>query len=130
MPQYSYSTDEERYQGHFDSPEDAAAEALYADPDLESVFVGEIREPAVRDFVSASQILDDVDQQAFDECGECCEDWLDDLRHSAPLLAELEDLVGAWIEKHAPPWFWIVVNVREITRAEMVAAGQLDAERE
>jgi hypothetical protein len=127
-PTYSYSTDDEIYHGEFDSPDAAAAEAFYDDPELEAVSVGENRKHTAHFYVSADRILEDVTERAYDECGEASEDWLDGVMHNVDLKAELERLVGDWLQAQEPPNFWRVANTRQITRAEMVAAGKLDTD--
>ena len=126
-PTYSYSTDDEFYRGEFDSPDAAAAEAFYDDPELEAVSIGENRKHPAHFWVSADRILEDVTERAYDECREASEDWLDRVVHNIDLKAELERLVGDWLQAQEPPNFWRVANTRQITRAEMVAAGKLDS---
>lgn len=126
QPTYSYSTDDEIYHGEFDSPDAAAAEAFYDDPELEAVSVGENRKHTAHFYVSADRILEDVTERAYDECREASEDWLDGVMHNVDLKAELERLVGDWLQAQEPPNFWRVASTRQITRAEMVAAGKLD----
>lgn len=127
-PTYSYSTDDEIYHGEFDSPDAAAAEAFYDDPELEAVSIGENRKHTAHHYVSADRILEDVTERADDECGEASEDWLAGVMHNVDLKAELERLVGDWLQAQEPPNFWRVANTRQITRAEMVAAGKLDSD--
>lgn len=125
---YSYSTDDELYHGEFDSPDAAAADAFYDDPELEAASVGENRKHTAHFYVSADRILEDVTERAYDECGEASEDWLDGVMHNVDKKAELEKLVGDWLQAQESPNFWRVANTRQITRAEMVAAGKLDSD--
>lgn len=125
---YSYSTDDEFYHGEFDSPEAAAAEAFYNDPELESVSIGENRKYTAHRYVSADRIIEDVTERAYDECGEASEVWLYGVMHNVDLKTELERLVGDWLQAQEPPNFWRVANAHQITRAEMVAAGKLDTD--
>ena len=127
-PTYSYSIEDELYNGEFDSPDTAAAEAFYDYPELEAVSIGENRKHTAHRYVSADRILEDVTERAYDECGEASEDWLDGVMHNVDLKAELERLVGDWLQAQEPPNFWRVANTRQITRAEMVAAGKLDTD--
>ena len=48
-----------------------------------------------------------------------------DLRNAHARIAELEKLVGDWLEANEPPTFWRVENTKSISRADMVAAGHL-----
>ena len=127
-PTYSYSIEDELYNGEFDSPDTAAAEAFYDYPELEAVSVGENRKHTAHFYVSADRILEDVTERAYDECGGASEDWLDGVMHNVDKKAELEKLVGDWLQAQEPPNFWRVANTRQITRAEMVAAGKLDSD--
>lgn len=123
---YSHCTDGEFFRGEFATPEDAAADAFRDNPDLESVEVGENHKSPASFYVSADSIFEDIAQRASDECGEIADDWLDGLMRDKEKQAELEKLVGDWIEANEPPTFWRVDNTRTITRAEMIAAGQFE----
>jgi hypothetical protein len=126
MPTYSNSRDEEIFHGDFTTPEDAAADAFYDDPDLETVWVGENKKQTAHGFVDGESILESATERAYDEAGECSEVWLSALLRDKAKCAELGKLVGDWIEANEPPQFWTVLNARNITRAEMVAAGHLE----
>lgn len=65
-PTYSYSTDDEIYHGEFDSPDAAAAEAFYNDPELEAVSIGENRKHPAHRYVSADRILEDIETRLAD----------------------------------------------------------------
>lgn len=130
MQTYSYSRNEEQFIGEFDTPEDAATEAFSDDTDLESVLVGENQKKTAHDFVDGALILGAATEIAYDEVGEVSEDWLSGLLCDKDKCAELKKLVGDWIEAQEPPQFWTVKNARKITRADMVAAGQLDHDEE
>lgn len=126
----TYSHDDgsgEFFVGLFPTPEDAAADALQ-ETDAESIEVGETRKHPASRYVSGVWIIEDVAQRAYDECGDPAEDWLSGLARDAGEMADLERLVGAWIEQREPVRFWEVDNVRTITRAELVASGHLEAE--
>ena len=126
MPTYSNSRDEEIYHGDYAGPEDAAAAAFYDDPDLETVWVGENKKQTAHAFVDGESILESATERAYDEAGECSEDWLAGLLRDKAKCAELGKVVGDWIEANEPPQFWTVLNARKIMRAEMVAAGHLE----
>lgn len=126
----TYSHDDgsgEFFVGSFPTPEDAAADAL-SETDAESVDVGENRKHPASHYVSGVWIIEDVAQRAYDECGEAAEDWLSGLARDCGEIADLERLVGDWIERREPPGFWEVANVRTISRAELVVSGHLDPE--
>jgi hypothetical protein len=122
---YCYSYDGELYQGEFDNPLAAAAEVFEGEPHRESVHVGESVHAPTTDYVSADWIIDDISCRASDEVGEVADDWLRSLSKNADAKVELEKLVADFIDKHERPTFWKVENVRQVTRAEVVAAGLL-----
>lgn len=126
MSTYSYEKPyADRFEGEFDSPEEAALTA-FSEIDNEAittVTVGEnVKEPASH-FISVDNIIEDIQCQACDECGEVAEDWLTSF--SKDKTAELEKLIADWIEANDPPTFWSVINARDITRADLIAAGHL-----
>lgn len=120
---YCYSYDGDLYSGDFDNPLAAAAEVFDGIPDRDTVHVGESVRAPTTDYVSADWIIDDIANRAYEECGEVAEDWLHGLSQDAAVKAELEKLVADFIDKHERPTFWKVENVRQVTRAEVVAAG-------
>lgn len=123
---YCYSYDGEFYQGEFDSPLAAAAEVFVDEPDRDSIDVGEHLHAPTTEYVSADSIIDDITTRAYDEVGEVADGWLYELSKNAAAKAELEKLVADFIDKHERPTFWKVDNCRQVTRAEVVAAGLLD----
>ena len=124
---YSRSTDGECFVGSFPTPEDAAVDALL-ESDAESVEVGENRKRPASYYVSGVSIVEDVQQRAYDTVGEAADEWLSGLFDDKPATADLERLVGVWIERRDPVLFWEVVNVRTITRAELITSGHLEAD--
>jgi hypothetical protein len=88
--------------------------------------VGENKKQTAHGFVDGESILESATERAYDEAGECSEVWLSALLRDKAKCAELGKLVGDWIEANEPPQFWTVLNARNITRAEMVAAGHLE----
>lgn len=126
----TYSHDDgsgELFVGSFPTPEDAAADALQEN-DAESVEVGENRKRPASYYVSGVEIVEDVQQRAYDTVDEAADEWLSGLFNDKPAMADLERLVGAWIDQREPVRFWEVVNIRTITRAELIASGHLEAD--
>ena len=123
---FSYSFDEEYYIGSFESPEGAAIEALSENPEYNVVYVGENVQRKAEWFVSAERILEDAFEQAYEECGECSEDWLNALMRDKEAKAELEKLVGAWIDSKEPINFWTVSKILEFTREDLESRGLLE----
>lgn len=126
---YCYSQDGELYIGEFDTPLAAAAEVFEGDPARETVHVGEAVHAPTTDYVSGHWLIDDISSRASDEVGEVAEDWLHGLTRNKEAMAELEQLVADFIDKHDKPTFYKVENVRKVTRSEVEAAGLL-AQRE
>ena len=84
---YSYSTDEEHYEGQYDSPEDAAADAFDEYPEREEVWVGEIVPPLPPEsFLCVADLMDTI-QESEEYENEYGDNW-----HSATpdQLEELE----------------------------------------
>lgn len=128
-PTYSYSYDDETFLGSFASPEQAAAHCL-RDSDAESVEVGKNQPRTAHHYVGQYHIetlLEMVAENAYEECGDCAGEWLHDTIKDSDSVKDLKRVIGAWIQKEAPPGFWHVEFVRRITRAELVASGHLEA---
>jgi hypothetical protein len=122
MSEYAYSLDGERYHGSFGSAEEAAANGLN-DDDRDSVWVGEcVPPPQPETFLDAAYILEHVQCQDY-YSGEYGEDWPNASKdQEAELTEALQAAFAAWLDRHGlRPEFFMVENVREITRAELEA---------
>lgn len=125
---YSYSIDGEMFHGAFVSPEAAAADGLLSNPDAPAIEVAEcVRRPASA-FVRGEFVVEDAQERAFDSCGEAAEDWLNGVVVDRAAMDELERHVGDWLQARDPVMFFEVINVRTITRAELIASGHLEAD--
>jgi hypothetical protein len=113
---YSYSIDEEHYQGQYDSVGSAKEAGFNENYDYDSVWVGENRSLVAHDFVSTHHVLDFIIGNASDECGECAEGWLEKIYNDKDKCAELKALIGDWIEANDPVKFWTVDNVVRINK--------------
>lgn len=113
---YSYSLDEEHYTGQYDSVEDAKENGFNDNPDNDSLWIGENLLMTAHNFVNAMNLLESIVENACDECGECAEDWMDDLIKNKEKRSELKALIGNWIEANDPVRFWTVDNVVRINR--------------
>jgi len=119
MKTYSYSTDEEHFIGHYESYENAAENAFNDIADIDTVFVGENKKHTAHDFIIASRILEDISDVASDEGPECAQDWLHDgLVRNKEKCAELQKLIGDWIELNEPVDFFTVDNIVTFNRIE------------
>jgi len=115
---FSYSIDEERYQGDFCSPEDAAEEAFYSNPDIDSIWVGKNIYKTAHDFVNPRRIIEAAQELAFDDYNELVETWLDELLKNKEKTAELKQLVGDWIQSNEPIDCFGVEKEHEISRLD------------
>lgn len=118
MSTYSYSINEEGpFFGEFSTPEDAAQEA-FSTKDENVIWVGENMKYTAHDFVNGQSILEDIQVQADDECGEWSGDWLTTLLCDKEKCKSLEKIIGDWIEENETLTFFTVQDVREIKRSE------------
>ena len=103
---FGYSYDNERYWGRFESEEEALKEAVdglddgKVDPDTK-IYIGEL----VCDYVpriDTDKLLEDLNYDAYDKCGECAEDYLEDVIREdfLELDEKLNKVFAEWLEKH------------------------------
>ncbi|MBR7972908.1 hypothetical protein KDX01_07230 [Burkholderia vietnamiensis] len=100
---------------------DELAELLDTHDDLavgDIVFIGEVAPIQTKHLCDADDVIDMIGERAYDEVGEYA-DCYPDVTPEAK--AELDALLAGWIEKHAKPTFYSVINVREhvITAEDM-----------
>ncbi|MDN7441162.1 hypothetical protein QZM64_18555 [Burkholderia cepacia] len=100
---------------------DELAELLDMNDDLavgDVVFIGEAAPINPKHLCDADDVIDMIGERAYDEVGEYA-DCYPDVTPEA--RAELDALLAGWIEKHAKPTFYSVINVREhiITAEDM-----------
>ena len=111
---YSYSFDEERFTGPFDSIEEAIAQAREdCCGDHSEVYIGEDGEfyPSV----DGEWCMDMLRDQAGSECGEAADSYLDFVTKEAgdELTEMLTDAFNAWAKKNGhEPCFYPVKNVK------------------
>lgn len=107
---YAYSYDNERYFGEYDSVEDALRDAYHDcwSERCPTVYIGE----CYRDYephFSAEYLLELLEQDAYDNCGECVEDWLWGVPREAvnELDVSINNIIKTWLSKHGyePTWF-------------------------
>jgi hypothetical protein len=108
VEEWSYSTDEERY--HDPEPsrlailKHALAEVEAADDGASQFWIG--RNVRFTGKGDAGVIIDGLKEQAFDECGEFAETYLEDVTPAEE--AELETLVTDWAKRVDRSNFWTV----------------------
>ncbi|MGH8032253.1 MAG: hypothetical protein ACREO8_07795 [Luteimonas sp.] len=114
---YCFSADEEFFHGDHASRGEAAAAGFDQYPDAETIYVGVQARYTAHRFVDGESILTQISECAGDNAGECAEDWLwgPDIRKSEK-TAELEQLVGDWIQANEPPEFYMVEDVEPAAR--------------
>lgn len=88
---FSYSHDEEMFHGLCDSLEEAISEALDADPEAETIYVGEADKRTIGGWFyecDLERLFEQLQSNAAYECGECAEDWLEGPRFDYQSLRE------------------------------------------
>jgi hypothetical protein len=78
----------------------------------QTVYVGEQSDASAYCLVDADDIVEMFNERAYDNFGECAEDWPDVTKEAK---AELSTFLAAWIERHSPQKFYRVVNVKKYT---------------
>ena len=110
---YSYSTNQENYHGDFETREAALAEAYALYPGV-PVWTGENSKKEAADFIDVSDLFENAQCQAEDECGEAAEDWLPvHFKKELERKAELREIIGKFMQEHWPVNFWAVEAVQE-----------------
>lgn len=100
---------------------DALDELLDMHDDLavgDVVFVGDVAPIPLKRLCNVGYVIEMIGERAYDEVGEAADSYPN---VTPDAKAELEALLTGWIEKHAKPTFYSVINVREhkITAADM-----------
>ena len=110
--QYSWSTDEETFHDQCDSLEAAVASAIdYHGGDMEigqTIYVGEVKPVATSSLVGEGNIVERMQEMAYEYAGESSEDYLHDV--TTEQFDELRSLVAAWADRVQPPTFWQVLR--------------------
>ncbi|MBY4726642.1 MULTISPECIES: hypothetical protein [Burkholderia] len=87
------------------------------------VFVGDAEPVPIKYLCDADDVIGTMGDRAYDQVGEYADGYPD---VTPEARAELDALLAGWIEKHAKPTFYSVVNVRQyvITAADMEGREQ------
>ena len=118
---WEYNDDTELwYNDLFDTVEDCIADARdnYMVEIGETIAVGEVvpYEP----YVMADNILDELEEDAYEECGEIAEDWnayswTDDKESLDELSNKLTEIVRQWLKDNGTyPYFYKIENVKTV----------------
>lgn len=82
----------------------------------DTIYEGVMATPCNKQWVDADRIIEDIQCNAQDDCGELAEYYLTDISKEA--MQELSEIITAWANRQEIPSFWSVVNVRERTITE------------
>lgn len=116
MSTYSYSVDEESYDGEFDTRDEAIAEAFATYPQHDTVFTG-LNVHFEPDYTYAAQAaLEQLICQAEDECGEHAESW--NPYYNTAIMQRVTQTIKQAIEELDPPGFFSVSDVEQHWREE------------
>lgn len=77
------------------------------------VYVGDQEAPDTARFFDAEDFAERLGEVAYDNHGECAEDWPDKISDKAK--EEFNAFLAAWIAKHCPPRFYSVGHIRTYT---------------
>ncbi len=89
----------------------------WGEPPQDVIFIAECERYTFT--VDGSAVIDNLEEQAFDECGECSESWEPSAFKKAEDWAALDEqltkVVTDWLEKHDDmPTFYRVINIVEV----------------
>ncbi len=104
-----WSIDDENYNAH------SLGELLDSHDYLkvgQDVFVADAIPATPETLVDADDIVEMFAERAYDEYGECAQDWPEVTEEAK---VELDALLQAWAEKHCKALFWRVENSRAYT---------------
>lgn len=100
---WNFDKHEEVWYNSCPTIEDCIEEAKWEKEDREiaenHVFIGDV-EP-YKPFIDVEYLIDDIQEQAYEECGECCEGWLDGLKKEQKKILEerLNKVLIDWLEE-------------------------------
>ncbi|UUV46501.1 hypothetical protein [Bacillus phage vB_BanS-Thrax3] len=116
---WCYSRDGEHFEGEFETKKDAIAEAIFylkeEDDDRDYIYIGISQEIGLG--VNASQIIEDLQEQAYDQAGDYADSFLTRVpREQEELLeARMNEVLHDWLKDfNHKPNFWTVVDVEKI----------------
>jgi len=111
--EWSYSTNGENYYGTEESREDAIALALEEIGETEGTFwIGKSKRHFGRGTYIAGSVIEQLQEQAYEDCGEFAETYLDDVTKEEE--AELADFITDWAARVDRSHFWTVYDTEQI----------------
>lgn len=91
----------------------------------DTLWIGEaVRKPASAYF-DVDTMLEQMSEVAYDDAGEHCDDFPDVTKDER---AELEKLIGDWLDAKVPVNFWSVEKVRKVVVTQAMLDGTEDVE--
>ena len=122
--EWSYSTNGENYCGNEESREDAIALALEEIGETEGTFwIGKNKRFTGRGKGCSSLVIEALQEQAYEDCGEFSETYLDDVTKEEEV--ELADFITDWAVRVDRSNFWTVYDTEQIDIAEVLAAPSI-----
>lgn len=115
MEKYSYSFDEEMFHDSYDSPEEAATEALANSEEDTVVWVGRnVAPPEPEQYFDIDDLIELVSCQDL-YSGDYADGWYSGSREQEKEINEqVRELIRKWFDKHGlRPRFWLVEDVEE-----------------
>lgn len=116
MYTWSNDKDDELWRnGCFDTIQECISEAKEEGYKVgETIAVGETNDFKV--YVDAERVLEMVQDDAYDECGEASDSWIDCRRHNLDELSDkLTDCVNEWLkETNQEPTFYYIDNIKRV----------------
>ena len=109
METYSYSIDEESYEGEFDTRDEAIKEAFATYPDADTVYTG-LNQHYEPDYeYAAKAALESLEVEAYDQCGEHAEGW--DIAYNKTIIECISQAIKEAVEELDKPLFYTVTEV-------------------
>lgn len=115
MKTFSFSFDNERFQGEYATREEALAEGVASVPSGEPIWTGANEEPvnAASLVPSVDRFLENLCETASDEFGEVAEDWPHLSSSQKDELAVELARIAAFLQRVSPPTFYRITDIEE-----------------
>lgn len=101
---YCDSAEPEQWDGECKTREEAIKEGRLELPEGDLYVISGTKPPASRFIHDADYIIEAMGERAYDECGECAEEFPDVTDEAK---AELNAFLDAWADKHCEVRFWM-----------------------
>ncbi|MET3508270.1 hypothetical protein [Halalkalibacter oceani] len=114
---WCYSFNEENFEGDFDTRDDAIGEGLYyyEEDNQSELYVGQAQEVSLG--VNIDFIVEQLGEDAYEQCGEVAEDYLCNVKseHREILEDKMNDVLQKWMDEFKyNPTFYTVGNVEKV----------------